>query len=105
MWELVYNLLVDDNGGHLMRQAPGTFTVWYKPAEGGTADHDRYLHGITAHSPANLMAQAKAGRPAGLVVKAIIWQHGGSQHIWFKVNGRSEDDCWVSERCEEAFGS
>jgi len=88
-----------------MRQAPGTFTVWYLPIEGGTADKERYRHDIIAHSADNLMAQAQAECPVDMFVKAIIWQHGGSQYIWFKVMGRSEEGCWDLTHRRRAFGN
>lgn len=87
-----------------MPRARGTFTVWYLAHDPQAIPKDRHIHEITAVSAADLMKQAKENRPDDMFVKAIIWQNGGgSGYIWYKVTGRSEEDCWSPKRRREAF--
>lgn len=83
-----------------MRNASGTFTVWYLK---GRSD-DKYEHNITAGSRKELKQKANRLRPNGYRIKAIIWQSGGSFHIWYLVKGKTFEQCWDDERCKLAFG-
>jgi len=89
-----------------MKNAKGTFTVWYMPDASGSPADEHHRHGITVRNRDELMEKAKRIRPDRTFIKAIIWQHGGgSSHIWFYVRGRDEAACWVDDVCQRALGA
>lgn len=87
-----------------MAKAPGTFTVWYLPMQHLPASDDHYERDITASSPEDLMRQAQTRRPDGKYIKAIRWQHDRTHTMWYRVPGRTLEQCWDAPMCARAFG-